>query len=120
MARAMATRCCWPPDSSPGVCDSQPSRPDGRQGLACELVALGARDAAIDQGQLDVLQRRGAVQEIVALEDETEIVPAQQGPLVAGQFRRPRRPGSDRSPAVGVSRQPRMFIQVDLPEPLGP
>jgi len=41
--------------------------------------------AAVDQRQFDVLERRGACQEIEALEHETQVVPSQQRALVARQ-----------------------------------
>ncbi len=47
-------------------------------------------------------------------------VPPQQRALIAVEVvrRAPSRNGTSR--VVGTSRQPRMFIMVDLPEPLGP
>ena len=41
MARAIATRCCWPPDSSPGVWLSRPSSP-----TECSASRAAARRAA--------------------------------------------------------------------------
>ena len=78
MARAIATRCCWPPDSSAGVCVSRPSSPTSASAFMRELAALAGRDAAIDQRQLDILGGRGARQQIVALEDEADIEVAQR------------------------------------------
>jgi hypothetical protein len=75
--------------------------------------------AAVQQRQLDILQRRGARQQVEALEDEAEVTAAQPGALVAVQLLH-RTPRNRYSPLVGVSRQPRMFMAVDLPEPLGP
>ena len=83
MARAMATRCCWPPDSSAGVWCSRPLKPDLGQRLHGELAALAAGRAAIDQRQLDIFGRRGARQQIVALEDEADIEVAQLRAAVA-------------------------------------
>ena len=53
---------------------------------------LAGRHAAIDQRHLDVLQRRGARQQVEALKDEAKEVAAKQRPLVAAQARRRRRP----------------------------
>jgi hypothetical protein len=44
-----------------------------------------APSAAVEQRQLDVLQRRGARQQVEALEDEAQVVAAQQRALVARQ-----------------------------------
>ena len=84
MARAMATRCCWPPDSSAGVWCSQPARPTDASAWRRRRVARRAL-AAVQQRQLDVLQRRGAGQQVEALEDEAEVAAAQPRPLVARQ-----------------------------------
>ena len=85
MARAMATRCCCPPESSAWVWVSQPVRPTAASAARAACVACGARLAAIEQRQLDVLRRRGARQQVESLEDEPEVVAAQQGALLAGQ-----------------------------------
>ena len=82
MARAMATRCCWPPESSAGVWCSRPARPTCSS-AATPAPALAAGRPAIDQRQLDVLDRRGARQQVEALEDEAEVMPAEQRALVA-------------------------------------
>jgi hypothetical protein len=71
MARAMATRCCWPPESSAAVWCSRPSSPTRR---------------SVDERQFHVLGRRRARQQIEALEHETEEMPAQQRALVAPQL----------------------------------
>ncbi len=64
--------------------------------------------------------RGGARQQIEALKDEAELAIAQTAPAACGSVRqRPRHP-ADSVPLVGRSRQPRMFISVDLPEPLAP
>ena len=53
------------------------------QRLHGELAPLAAGRAAIDQRQLDILGRRGARQQIVALEDEADIEVAQVRAAVA-------------------------------------
>jgi hypothetical protein len=67
-------------------------QPHGSQRLLGQLPPLGARDARVHERELDVLQRRGTREKVERLEDE----------------------------AVGRSRQPMMFISVDLPDPDGP
>ncbi len=83
MARAMATRCCWPPESSAGVWCSQPSSPTRASAGLGGGMAGGRLFAAIEQRQFDILQRRGARQQVEALKDEAQVVAAQQGALVA-------------------------------------
>ena len=120
MARAMATRCCWPPDSSPGVWVSQPVRPTDARACGRWACRSARRDAAVDQGQFHVLQGRGAVEEVEALEDEAQVVRGAAGPAGRGSARRPRRPRTGTTPLSAYPDSPRMFMQVDLPEPLGP
>jgi hypothetical protein len=48
-------------------------------------VALRGALAAVEQRQLDVLLRRGARQQVEALEDEAQVAPPQPGALVARQ-----------------------------------
>ena len=115
----MATRCCWPPDSSAGVWCSQPPRPTDCSAFGRGRVAHGGALAAVQQRQLDVLLRRGARQQVEALEHEAQVAAAQPRALVARQASTCA-PWNRYCPALGVSRQPRMFIAVDLPEPLGP
>ena len=83
-------------------------------------AARAGRSPRVDQRQLDVLQRGGARQQVEALEDEAERPAAHLGQRVGVERARPpRRPASSR-PVEGRSRQPRMFISVDLPEPEAP
>jgi hypothetical protein len=72
---------------------------DGLQRGDGPLAAPLARDAGVAQRQLDVGQRARARDEVEGLEDEPDLAVAQVGLL------------------VGWSRQPSMFINVDLPEP---
>ena len=76
--------------------------------------------AAIEQGQLDILERVGAGEQVEALEDEAEIAAAEQRALVAVERLDRHALEAGTCPSVGTSRQPRMFIAVDLPEPDGP
>ena len=79
----------------------------------------GGRLAAIEQRQLDVLERRRAREQIEALEHEAEVVPAQQRALIARQRSRRARPGTDTRPGRHIETAEDIH-QVDLPEPLGP
>ena len=79
MARAIATRCCWPPESSAGVWCSRPVRPTCASASIASSRRSGRGHAAIDQRQLDILGGGGARQQIVALEDEADVQIAQDG-----------------------------------------
>jgi hypothetical protein len=86
MARAMATRCCWPPDSSAGVWCSHCRKPTASS-AARALAWRAARGSRRDrERQFDVFQRGGAGQQVETLEHEAEVMPAQQSALVAGQL----------------------------------
>jgi hypothetical protein len=82
------------------------------------LVPLLLGIAAIEQRQLDILERGGAREQVEALEDEAEIFAPQQRALVAVE--RSTWTPLNRKAGLGTSRQPRMFIVVDLPDPDGP
>ena len=55
------------------------------QGLAGDLQARRFLDAAVDQGQLDIVQRRGARQQVEDLENEADLLVADVGQLVLGK-----------------------------------
>ena len=76
--------------------------------------------AIVQQRQLDVVERRRPCQQIESLEDEAELLIAQVGELDCGSAHRPACRRASTSPDVGVSRQPSMFMSVDLPEPDAP
>ena len=78
-ARATATRCCWPPESSDGRCVEAIAEAD----LVDQLVEpLRVRLAAGElERQRDVLGRREHRQQVEELEDEPDVVAAQLGQL---------------------------------------
>ena len=57
-ARATATRCCWPPESSDGLMVHALRHPDGGERLLGAPAALAAVDAGVGERQFDV--REGA------------------------------------------------------------
>ena len=76
-ARATATRCCWPPDSSDGRCFRRFVEADGLDDLVEPRgVGLAAGEAG---GQRDVLRRGERRDEVERLEDEPDPVAAQLG-----------------------------------------
>jgi hypothetical protein len=79
-----------------------------------------ARQAGVDQRQFHICQRRRARQQVEALKDKADLAAANIGQRVVVEpadilVRRSRY-----CPSLGTSRQPMMFISVDLPLPLGP
>ena len=55
---------------------------DGLEDGLCALEALGGGGAVIDEGQLDVVQRGGAGEQVEGLEDEADLLVADAGELV--------------------------------------
>ena len=92
---------------------------DRGERFARSLVPLACAHAAIDERELHVLERGGAIEQVEALEDESDVVAAQQRALLPRQ-----RADVHAAKAIDAagrrSRQPRMFMAVDLPDPLGP
>jgi hypothetical protein len=79
----------------------------------------GLRDVAVGEGDLEVLVDRQVVQEVVALEDEADVLLLEVEPLLLVQ---PVDvcPRTGTSPVHAESCSPRMLSSVDLPEPDGP
>ena len=68
-----------------GVVVEPIAQPDPLQRLAGPLVPLGGGDPGVEQRQLDVLQRRGARQQVEVLEDEADRLVAEVRQLVVGE-----------------------------------
>ena len=86
-ARAMATRCIWPPDSSVGLCSIRSARPTWSSCSQRALAALATTDAAEQQRHLDVLERGELRQQVEVLEHEADPPVADVGELVAVEAR---------------------------------
>ena len=74
-ARATATRCCWPPESSAGRCVRRSCRPTASMTVrrqASSALAAGERER-----QDDVLVGGQRGEQVEALEDEADLVAAQ-------------------------------------------
>jgi hypothetical protein len=114
----MATRCCCPPESWFGVWCRRSASPTEASASSARRCR-SARDAAIHERQLHVLERGGARQQVEALEHEADEAVADDGARVVAAKRDV--DAVERIlPAEGRSRQPMMFIMVLLPEPLVP
>ena len=97
---------------------AEPQRASAASRPAPRRVAR--RHAGIDGGDFDIFLGGCGRHQIVALEDEAEHLPAAGGQLDRRSKPETSSPSSRYWPPVGVSRQPRMFISVDLPEPEAP
>ena len=69
-ARAIAVRCCSPPDSWFGRCREPVAEPDPLQGRLGQLPALGELAAPVEQAVGDVVQHAEPVEQEELLEDE--------------------------------------------------
>ena len=86
-ARAMATRCCWPPESWLGWCSSrsgQSHREQRRHAPARAARAAGV--VGVQQRQFHILQRAGPRQQVELLEHEADLLVANLRQLVAVQL----------------------------------
>ena len=73
-ARAMATRCCWPPDSCAGYLSAWDSTPTRLSSSMPALVGLGRRLLAhLDRAEGDVLQDRLVGEEVEGLEHHPDV-----------------------------------------------
>ena len=73
-ARAMATRCCWPPDRLAGIRAGLVGDAHPRQQLARGLLRLRPREALdLHRRQHDVLERRHVREEIEGLEHHADL-----------------------------------------------
>ncbi len=74
-ARAHAARCCWPPESSVGLCPSRGAQPDGVDDLVePRLVGLAAGEV---ERQQDVLLRGEGRHQVEGLEHEADLLASQ-------------------------------------------
>ena len=117
-ARAIATRCCWPPESSDGRWPRRCVRPTFSVSSSHPLVV--GLDAGEREREHDVLLRREHREQVEELEDEADVLAAQQRQVVVAESFVMSWPPIVTLPSVGRSRPARMCISVDLPEPEGP
>ncbi len=114
MARAIATRCCWPPDSWPGSLSACVVQPHQRQRLVHPPRDLRLRPALRRQAEADVAPHRHVREQRVVLEHHAEA--AILRPDLVDAAARPARS----LPSVSCSSPAMQFSAVDLPQPDGP
>ena len=83
IARAMATRCCWPPDLS--AVPHPVAQAYALKAFPRGPAAFLAADAAVDQRKLDIFQRGKAGNEVEALENKADLPVAYGGKLMVRQ-----------------------------------
>ena len=73
-ARAMATRCCWPPESWLGWWSARGPRPTSSSACMGAFALLVRLDAVtvVKHRHLDIFQRRRARKQVETLEDEAD------------------------------------------------
>ena len=82
-ARAMATRCCWPPESWAGYFAAWWPTPTRSSSSVAALLGVRLAPAAdLDRAEGDVLEDRLVGEEVEALEDHADLGP-QVGQLLA-------------------------------------
>ena len=84
-ARAIATRCCSPPDSLPGRCPARARQPERRQQRHRAFRRGLARLAGDHLRQHDILQRGELAEQMMELIDEADRVAADRGARRVGQ-----------------------------------
>ena len=135
--RAIATRCCMPPESWLGRSAAKSARPTSCEQLRGAGAALGLRDPVHVQRQLDVLRDRPPLQQAGLLERDAVVLvqPGLPGGLAADQHRAGAgllqvgdHPQQRRLPAPGrpdqrhelAGRQPQLDARQRVHRPPGP
>ena len=86
-ARAMAARCCSPPESCEGKWPIRAFKPTLAKSAPDALPPLGGpQRPRVQQRQLHIVKSAGPSQQIEILEDEADLAVPQAGPFVAGEI----------------------------------
>ena len=109
-ARAIATRCCWPPESCEGWWSARSARPTSASRASARCRRSSSGQLAVEQRQLDVLDGGGAREQIEVLEDEADAAVADRRQRVARELRNLLARERCTLRCVGASRQPSRFI----------
>ena len=120
-ARASATRCCSPPDSSPGPVADAVGEADLAEGVRGQLARLRRpAGAGCRAGSMAFSSAEHLAEQVVELEDEAHLVPPEPRQLRAPDRAKRSWPRKSTRPAVGRSSAPRTCSSVDLPTPEAP
>ena len=79
MARAIATRCCWPPESCDGKVMHARAEADAVERRLGQLAPLGVRHPAVEQRDLHVVEHAQIGDQVERLEDEPDLLVADRG-----------------------------------------
>ena len=118
-ARAMATRCCSPPDNWVGRFFIRFSRPTRSRASTARRCRSFAGHSLVAQRQLHVLHGVEHRQQVVLLEDEADHLPPHAGELVGGEGGHVH-PVEDHPPGVGGVQQAQQVEQGGLARAGGP
>src|ERR1700693_3517639 len=86
IARATPTSCCWPPDSSRGNKSFFATILEPFQRVGDDRGAFGLADLSVGERDLEVLVNRQVVEQMILLEDETDIFVAERRTLLGFQM----------------------------------
>ena len=88
MARANATRCCWPPDKAAIATGAEMFEMDERQSALDRRVDVAARSPARLQSERDIAVDGQMRKQGVGLEDKSDIAPVRRnaGDVAPRQF----------------------------------
>ena len=84
-ARATATSCCWPPESCVGIQVLLADDLEPVEHVADQALALGLLHVAVGERHVEVLVDRQVVEQVVALEDEADVLLLQLGALLLAE-----------------------------------
>ena len=84
-ARAIAARCCSPPESSAGRWSPRPASPTRSSASPAAALAADAPDPGVVAGEHHVLERGQRRDQVEVLEDEAHLAGPDAGPLALAQ-----------------------------------
>ena len=113
-ARAIATRCCWPPESCAGIAIARARQLHQLQHRVARAPGFRRRPALQLQAEGDVAEHRHMRKQRVVLEHHAEAA------LLRSADGRCAAPSIHSSPSLAGMRPATMLSAVDLPQPLGP
>ena len=85
MARAIATRCCWPPESCDGMCFMREASPTSSSARLMRWWRSGPFMPPIAQRHVDVVVDVEVGNEVEALEDEADLLVADARARIVGE-----------------------------------
>ena len=118
-ARAMATRCCSPPESCGGTMATAFGKAEIAEQLICALPRLGRLEPGDHLRRHDILHRRKFRQQMVESGRRSRYWTAQGWCARDPSCPKSAKPSISTSPSSGFSSSPAICSKVDLPAPEG-